>query len=239
MNISKKKFIALFIISGFAFLFITTSLLGSTGVSGFPQSPDTLLGTVAPEEWKHTISILISPIKIILIGPLLLPSIDILKEDPPPPLVGIYFIIYWTLLASLLYSFFNKKWGSEKSMSKPKNWIEYFEKIEERPGMFFGRPSIRALQFEIQGFHEAEILYNIPKQDCLSGFSFQKFEEWVYKKYNNENLGILSFTLAQYINTTDKEKFFTSNNASIEDTPEAFRTWFQWYHEFIKIDNIL
>ncbi len=108
MNISRKKFTILFIICGFAFLFITTSLLGSTGPRGFPKPPDSLLLIDSPVGWKSTISTIISPIKIVLIGPLLLPSVNFLKEDPPPPFVGIYFIFYWTILALAIHYLINK-----------------------------------------------------------------------------------------------------------------------------------
>ena len=105
MNISRTKFVILFIICGFAFLFITTSLLGSTGPRGFPEAPDSILRTGGDSSiaWKSDMSTILIPIKIVLIGPLLLPSVHFLKEDPPPPFVGIYFIIYWTILASLIY----------------------------------------------------------------------------------------------------------------------------------------
>ncbi len=105
MNISKKKFVAFFIISGFAFLFITTSLLGTTGPRGFPQPPDPILrtGGDSPIVWKSTLSTIILPIKIVLIGPLALPQINFLKEDPPPPFIGIYLIFYWSILALIFY----------------------------------------------------------------------------------------------------------------------------------------
>mgnify|MGYP001566602084 CR=1 FL=1 len=110
MNISRKKFVILFIISGFAFLFITTSLLGSTGPRGFPKSPDSLLqtGSDSPISWKNTVSTIILPIKIILIGPLALPQINILKEDPPPPFIDIYLIFYWTILTSIIHYLLGK-----------------------------------------------------------------------------------------------------------------------------------
>ncbi len=110
MNISRKKFIILFIISGFAFLFITTSLLGTTGPRGFPKSPDSLLrtGSESPMAWKSIVSNIILPIKIVLIGPLALPQINLLKEDPPPPFISIYLIFYWSILASTLHYFFGK-----------------------------------------------------------------------------------------------------------------------------------
>ncbi len=105
MNVSRTKFVILFLISGFVFLFITTSLLGSTGPRGFPQPPDSVLqtGSESPTAWKRTVSAVILPIKIVLIGPLALPQINFLKEDPPPPFLGIYFIFYWTILASLIH----------------------------------------------------------------------------------------------------------------------------------------
>jgi hypothetical protein len=92
MNISRKKFVILFLIFGFVFLFITTSLLGSTGPRGFPQPPDSVLrtGGDSPIVWKNTVSAIILPIKVILIGPLALSQITFLKEDPPPPFISIY-----------------------------------------------------------------------------------------------------------------------------------------------------
>lgn len=103
MRISRKKFVILFIACGFAFLFVTSSLLGSTGFRVFPKAPDSLLGIDSPVTWKHTVSIIISPIKIVLLGPLVLPSIDILKEDPPPPFIVIYLVCYWAILASAVH----------------------------------------------------------------------------------------------------------------------------------------
>jgi len=108
MNISRTKFVIRFIVSGFAFLFITTSLLGTIGPRGFPQPPDSILqtGSNSPIIWKSTVSTIILPIKIVLIGPLALPQINFLKEDPPPPFIGIYFIFYWTILASIIHYLF-------------------------------------------------------------------------------------------------------------------------------------
>lgn len=105
MKISRKRFVILFIVCGFVFLFITTSLLGSTGLGGFPQPPDSLLrtGSDSGVGWKNTVSTIILPIKVVLIGPLALPSINFLKDDPPPPFIAIYFIFYWTILALAIH----------------------------------------------------------------------------------------------------------------------------------------
>lgn len=103
MNISRTQFIIRFIIFGFVFLFVTTSILGSTGVRGFPHPPDSLLGLDSPVAWKWTASVIVLPIKVVLMGPLLLPGVDFLQDDPPPPFIGIFFIFYWALLASGTY----------------------------------------------------------------------------------------------------------------------------------------
>lgn len=100
MNISRTQFIIRFIIFGFVFLFVTTSILGSTGVRGFPHPPDSLLGLDSSVAWKRTASMIVSPVKVVLMGPLLLPGVDFLQDDPPPPFVGVFFIFYWALLAS-------------------------------------------------------------------------------------------------------------------------------------------
>lgn len=110
MKISRKKFVISFIVFGFVFLFITTTLLGTTGPGGLPQSPDHLLSTGAdsPIAWKRAVAIVILPIKIVLIGPIALPQMYFLEEDPPPPFVGLYFIFYWIILASTTHYLLSK-----------------------------------------------------------------------------------------------------------------------------------
>ncbi len=110
MHISRNKFVILFIAYGFAFLFVTSSLLGSTGFRGFPKAPDSLLGIDSPVAWKRAVAIIVLPIKIILLGPLALPSVDILKEEPPPPFIGMYLVCYWTILASAVYYLLSRHW---------------------------------------------------------------------------------------------------------------------------------
>ncbi|MEK9185769.1 MAG: hypothetical protein AAB863_03270 [Patescibacteria group bacterium] len=51
---------------------------------------------------------IILPIKIVLVGPLGLPQINFLKEDPPPPFISIYLIFYWTILALVLHYLIGK-----------------------------------------------------------------------------------------------------------------------------------
>ena len=95
MNISKTKFVILFVISGFAFQFISNSLLGSE-VRLFPARDESFLGTGSAVAWKNAVSTLLLPIKIVLIGPLL-PLTEL--PDLPPPFLVIGFALYWTVLA--------------------------------------------------------------------------------------------------------------------------------------------
>lgn len=103
MKITRTKFIVIFLISVFVFQFITTSLLGTTGPRGFPQPPDTFLNTASTVTWKRTVSTIILPIKFILVAPVL-PFNNFLREDPPPPFVAAVFTLYWSILASTIYS---------------------------------------------------------------------------------------------------------------------------------------
>jgi hypothetical protein len=110
MNISRKKFIILFIIFGFVFMFITTSLLGTTGVRGMPKAPDSALRTGSNSQvtWKRNVSTIILPIKAVLIGPLLVSYDNFLREDPPPPFVAGYYILYWSVLALFIHYLIGK-----------------------------------------------------------------------------------------------------------------------------------
>ena len=95
-TISRIKFVFLFLIFAFAFLFITTSLLD--------QPPESIPGSESKVDWKSTVATILSPIKIVLIGPLL-PFINFLRQDPdtPPPFFLAGFAFYWTILALFIY----------------------------------------------------------------------------------------------------------------------------------------
>jgi hypothetical protein len=101
MKISRIKFVLLFLLFAFAFVFGTSLLLD--------QPPESFFGTESQEAWKSVVSNILSPIKIILIGPLL-PFINFLHQDPdtPPPFFLVGFAIYWTFLAMVLYYFIKK-----------------------------------------------------------------------------------------------------------------------------------
>lgn len=101
MNISRIKFVFFFLIFSFAFLFATTSLLD--------QPPESFLGSPSQGTWKSVVSTILSPIKVILIAPLL-PFIQFLHQDPdtPPPFFLAGFAVYWTILALIVHYIINK-----------------------------------------------------------------------------------------------------------------------------------
>lgn len=121
---SRRKFVAFFIIGSFVFLFITTSLLGSTGLRGFPKPPDAIVrtGYDSPSVWKQRAAAIILPVKAILIGPIGLPQIHFLEEDPPPPFIVLYLIFYWTILASAIHYLINFLRRSRTSVSYPEKF---------------------------------------------------------------------------------------------------------------------
>jgi len=103
MKISRTRFVLLFLISAFAFQFITNSLLGSD-VRLFPAHGESFLGLGSPVAWKSAVSTILLPIKIVLVGPLL-PYINLLRREPdtPPPFFLIGFIFYWSILALIIH----------------------------------------------------------------------------------------------------------------------------------------
>jgi hypothetical protein len=106
MNISKKKFVIFFLISAFAFMFISNALFG-TEARVFPQPPESFLGTASSVAWKSAGYKILLPIKIVLIGPMLTTG-NFLREDPPPPFVAAVFAFYWTILALIIHYLLGK-----------------------------------------------------------------------------------------------------------------------------------
>jgi L-asparagine transporter-like permease len=99
MKIPRKKFVAIFLVSGFAFLFIYNMIIRSA-VRLIPESGESFLGTESLIGWKSTIATILYPVKIVLVGPVLL---LINLPDPPPPFLVIGFAFYWTILALVIY----------------------------------------------------------------------------------------------------------------------------------------
>ena len=102
MKVSKMKFVILFLIFGFAFVFGTTGILN--------QPPESFFGSQSQAAWQSAVSTVLSPIKIVLLGPLL-PVINFLHRDPdtPPPFFLVTFAFYWSILALVLHYFLSKR----------------------------------------------------------------------------------------------------------------------------------
>lgn len=98
---SRVKFVFLFLLFSFAYLFATSGILD--------QQPDAFLGTESQASWQSAISTILSPVRIILMGPLL-PFIKFLSQDPdtPPPFFLAGFAFYWTILGLALHFLISK-----------------------------------------------------------------------------------------------------------------------------------
>src|SRR3954470_6848467 len=83
MNISRTKFVITFLVSAFIFQFVSTSLFGPE-VRLFPANSESYLGTHSLVAWKNVGNTIVFPVKLILVGPML-PFVNFLSEDPPPP----------------------------------------------------------------------------------------------------------------------------------------------------------
>ena len=104
MKISATKFVIVFLISAFAFQFITNSILGPE-MRLFPANSDWFPGTESPMAWKRTVSTILYPIKMALVGPL---SPLFTDPDPAPPVLVFAFALYWTAIALVLYYLLSK-----------------------------------------------------------------------------------------------------------------------------------
>jgi hypothetical protein len=95
MKISRIKFVIIFIVGAAVFLFATTLLLN--------QPPESIFGS------GSVLSYVLSPVKLILMGPLL-PFIKWLRQDPdtPPPFFLAGFAFYWTILALTVHYLLGK-----------------------------------------------------------------------------------------------------------------------------------
>ena len=89
MKISKRQFVFRFVVCALVFTSGTRLLLN--------QLPQSLFGSeLFQTEWQHVASLVLSPIKIVLAGPITLLLQD---PDPPPPFVVVGLVLYWTILA--------------------------------------------------------------------------------------------------------------------------------------------
>jgi hypothetical protein len=99
MAISRKKFVIIFLVSAFAFVFISNLLLGPV-VNG-----DWFPGTDSPIPWKRNLAAIMYPVRIVLVGPLA-PIFN--DPDPAPPIRLIACATYWTIIALVLYFLISK-----------------------------------------------------------------------------------------------------------------------------------
>jgi hypothetical protein len=88
MRSTRKKFVLWFLAFGYAFHFVTKFLLN--------QPPEALWASPDQEAWQRLASMILSPIRVVLVGP-----INWLQQDPdpPPPFRLILFAAYWSVLA--------------------------------------------------------------------------------------------------------------------------------------------
>jgi hypothetical protein len=105
MKISRTKFTIIFVISAFVFIFACKFILD--------QPSEWLWVTPSQTPWQSAISAILSPIRVILMAPLL-PFINFLRQEPdtPPPFFMIGFAMYWTLLALVIHYIIKKITGT-------------------------------------------------------------------------------------------------------------------------------
>src|SRR5260221_14309904 len=103
MRMSKTKFVVLFLISAFAFMFISNALFG-TEARVFPWHEKSFRGTDSPIAWKSAGYKILYPVKVVLIGPF----DNVFHDDPPPPFVAGVFALYWSILALFIYYLLGK-----------------------------------------------------------------------------------------------------------------------------------
>lgn len=111
MKISRKKFVITFLISAFAFQFISNSILG-TEVRLFPGNGEWFPGTGSQISWKNNLAAILYPIKFVLIKPL-----SFLGKDPDaaPPILLFAFAFYWSAIAIVLHFLFKMIFTHKKA----------------------------------------------------------------------------------------------------------------------------
>lgn len=101
MRLTRTKFVLLFLAFGYAFEFITRFLLN--------QAPEALWASPDQAVWQRHASTALSPIKVVLVGPVSWLQQD---PDPPPPFRLILLAAYWSILALGLHRLLSRKRAS-------------------------------------------------------------------------------------------------------------------------------
>lgn len=99
MKMSLKRFVLAFLILANIFQFATNSILGPQ-VKFYPPDGNWYPGMDSPLGWKNNMSAVIYPLKFVLVEPLTFLAQD---PDPVPPVIFLFFVVYWTVLAVGLY----------------------------------------------------------------------------------------------------------------------------------------
>lgn len=107
MKVSRLKFVIRFLVFGFAYTTATRLILN--------QMPASLArsnyGSVSQAPWQIATSTMLSPVKFVLMGPLLPLFNWMLSQqdaDPPPPMLLLMYAFYWVILALILHYFLSK-----------------------------------------------------------------------------------------------------------------------------------
>ena len=106
MKASRTKFVSLFVGFGLAYNLATRLILN--------QMPASLFGSdfgIPQTAWQSAVSTMLSPVKFVLMGPLLPLFNWMLSQkdaDPPPPMLAVMFAFYWVILALILHYFLSK-----------------------------------------------------------------------------------------------------------------------------------
>jgi len=98
MHLTRKKFVLRFLAFGYAFHFVTKFVLN--------QPPEALWASPDQAAWQRYASMILSPIRVVLVGP-----INWLQQDPdpPPPFRLILFAAYWSILALGIHHLLSRK----------------------------------------------------------------------------------------------------------------------------------
>jgi len=106
MKISRLKFVIRFLLFGFAYTTASRLILNQMPAS----LSRTDYGSVSQAPWQIAVSTILTPIKFVLMGPLLPLFHWMLKQDgdPPPPMILLIYVFYWVILALILHYFLSK-----------------------------------------------------------------------------------------------------------------------------------
>ena len=108
MKASRTKFVGLFVGFGLVYTTATRLILNQEPASLF-GSP--FFASLPQAAWQSAVSMLLSPVKFVLMGPLLPVFNWMLNQDgdPPPPMLLLMYVFYWVILALILHYFLSKR----------------------------------------------------------------------------------------------------------------------------------